>query len=88
MVEDEVLFIFDEMKQMSVRARELFLAVDSEGVIPDHPTAAVETNLLCFDFKFGCVLVADRQPERAIVFEYAMDLRHPLVRPLQVLIIF
>ena len=50
MIEDEVLFILDEVKQMSVGASEFLLAVDPKRVVPDHSAAAMEADLFGFDF--------------------------------------
>src|SRR4051812_15841183 len=63
-IEDKFLRVLHEMKQVRVASAELVLAVDAEGVIPDHPASAVKSqfsleNELCFRGE----LVPNRQPE-------------------------
>ena len=48
-VERELFFVFYKMKTVSVRAAETVAAIDSERVVPDHPTATVKANFLRSD---------------------------------------
>src|SRR5579859_1141737 len=62
-VERELLGVLDKVEQMRVAAAELLRAVDAECVVPDHPAAAGEADLLLEDqLQLRGVLVADRQP--------------------------
>mgnify|MGYP006879620655 CR=1 FL=1 len=70
-----------------MRTGEFFLAIHAKRVVPDHPTTTMKANFLCFDFQFCSVLVTNRQPERPVVFEDAMNLGHPVTGPAQVLVV-
>ena len=74
----ELLRIFDKIKQVGVRAAELVFAIHAERVIPDHPAAQMEADLLAGDLQLGGILIADRQPERARRLERAMHRRDPV----------
>src|SRR5689334_12204535 len=52
------LRVFEEMKQVGVRAAELVFAVHAERVVPDDPTADVEAEFLRLDLQLGGVFVA------------------------------
>ena len=86
--EGELLGVFDKVKQVGVRPAELILAVHAKRVVPDDPTTRVETDLLAGNFEFGRVLVADSQPERARLFQRAVDRRNPRPRPIEIATMF
>ena len=84
----EVLWILDEVEQVSVRATELLLAIHTERVIPDDPTAAMETDVLARQFQLGRVLVADRQPKGSVALQDSMNGRDPIAGPGEIVIPF
>ena len=45
-IESEVVWIFDEVKQMCMRTTESTHTVNTKGVIPDHPTTCMKPELL------------------------------------------
>ena len=83
--ERNVLFVFDEVKQMGVGPAETVLAIDAKGVIPNDPAATMEASLLSFDFKLRRILVANGQPKRPIGFERAVNAFDPLATPTEII---
>ena len=76
------------MKQMHVRPRKLPPAIDAKCVVPHDPAACREPDLvLGIDLQLGGVLVPDRQPKRAARLQQAVNLFHPLPRPVDILVV-
>ena len=78
--------VFDKIKQMRMRSRELMSAVHSECVIPDHPAPRGETDILREDLHFGGVFIADCEPESSRRLENSEDLFDPLPSPAEILV--
>ena len=77
------LFGLHKIEQMGMAARVFTTAMHAERVIPDDPVANRETDLPSErDLEFGCVLIPDNQPERAVWFEHAINFRGPGNAPL------
>ena len=72
---------------MRMRAAELRFAIHAERVVPDHPTANVEADLLRLDLQFGRVFIADGQPERAVWLQSPMHGLNPVARPGQIMVV-
>ena len=58
----------------------------TERVIPTHPTAAVESDILRRNLQLRCILITNRQPKSTIGRQNAVHLRHPAARPFQILL--
>jgi len=72
---------------VGVAAAELELAVDPEGVVPDHPTPAGELQLALEDhLQLGGEVVADGEPEGPGGLERPDERPAPLARPVEVLV--
>ncbi len=86
-VEGEVFGVFDEVEEVGVAAGEFEFAVDAEGVVPDDPGAAEESEFALEDhFGFGGEVIADGEPEGAGGFEGADDGGAPLFGPVEVFV--
>src|SRR5262249_22684114 len=86
-IEGEPLRVLHEVKQVRVAPIELSGAVDSECVVPDHPTAARESELLLENqLQLSRVFIADRQPKSAVRLQDALDRPAPTSRPLEIVI--
>ena len=78
--------VFHKIEQVSVRTREFVFAVHSKRIVPDDPAAHVKPGVQSSQFEFGCKVIADRQPECAIIGEHTGDRLHPLGRPFEVIL--
>src|SRR3990172_4160700 len=75
------------MKQMRVRSAEGTNTIDAKRVVPDHPTTTGETALLlCQEFQFGSVLVANSQPKCTRRLQDFGNTPHPLSGPVEILL--
>ena len=68
-----------------MRTSELVLTVDSERVVPDHPASRVKADLLSGHFEFCRKVIADSQPECAVILENSPDRLHPIFGPGQII---
>ena len=72
---------------MGVGAAELGAAVHPERVVPDDPTPTGEAEFAGREhLEFGRVLVADRQPERAVRAEHPLHAPDPPAGPREVVV--
>ena len=84
-VESKTFGVLHEIKQVGMTAAELPGAVDPKRIVPDHPVSQRQPELAVEeDLHLGGILVADRQPERAVGLECTDDLATPRPGPVEV----
>src|SRR5580692_9261144 len=75
------------MEEMRVAAAEFLGAIDSEGVIPHDPAAAMKTQVVLeCQLQLGRIVIANCQPKCAVRLQDTLDFPAPHPRPLDELL--
>lgn len=86
-VKNEVLFVFDEIQDMGVGASEFFFRGLAEGVVPDDPVSHCEIELASDDADIGGIIVANGDPEGAVLGQDMVTGPHPVPGPGDVVVV-